>query len=163
MHRNRQRRGFSLIELLIVIAIILIIVTVALPKLNNARRYAQETAALKAIQTINTVQVQYNSTYGRFATSLAELGPPTSGTANASAADLISADLASGEKQGYKFTLAGTPTGYTISAVPTAFGSTGSRTFFSDQTLVIRENYGQEPATANSREVGSAAKTGETK
>ncbi len=164
MNRNRRRRGFSLIELLIVIAIILIIVTVALPKLNKARMYAQETAALKAIQTLNTTQVQYNSTFGRFATSLTELGPPTSGTANASAADLISGDLASGEKQGYKFTLTGTPGGYTITAVPSAFGSTGSRTFFSDQSLVIRENYGQEPATVNSREVGTAAsKPGETK
>ncbi|MFN7997864.1 MAG: prepilin-type N-terminal cleavage/methylation domain-containing protein [Bryobacteraceae bacterium] len=157
MNRNRRRRGFSLIELLIVIAIILIIVTVALPKLNKARMYAQETAALKAIQTINTAQVQYNSQYGRFATSLTELGPPTSGADNPSAAGLISGDLAGGEKQGYRFTMAGTPAGYTISAVPTAFGSTGSRTFFSDQSLVIRENYGQEPATVNSREVGTAA------
>lgn len=164
MNRNRQRRGFSLIELLIVIAIILIIVTVALPKLNNARRFAQETAALKAVQTLNTAQVQYNSTFGRFAASLTELGPPTSGAANASSADLISADMAGGVKQGYRFTMQGSPSGYTITAVPTVFGSTGSRTFFSDQTLVIRENYGQEPATANSPEVGSAAsKQGETK
>lgn len=157
MTHNGRRRGFSLIELLIVIAIILIIVTVALPKLNKARMYAQETAALKAIQTLNTTQVQYNSTFGRFAASLTELGPPTSGNANASSADLISGDMASGEKQGYRFTLTGTPTGYTITAVPIAFGSTGSRTFYSDQSLVVRENYGQEPATVNSREVGSAA------
>ncbi|HTQ55303.1 MAG TPA: prepilin-type N-terminal cleavage/methylation domain-containing protein [Bryobacteraceae bacterium] len=162
MSRNR-RKGFSLIELLIVIAIILIIVTVALPKLNKAKMYAQETAALKAIQTINTAQVQYNSTYNRFAQSLTELGPPASGTQNASAADLIGGDLASGEKQGYKFTVTGTPAGYTISAVPTVFNSTGSRTFYSDQTLVVRENYGQEPATANSKEVGSAAAKTETK
>jgi len=161
MSRN-PRRGFSLIELLIVIAIILIIVTVALPKLNKARMYAQETAALKAIQTLNTAQVQYNSTFGRFAQSLTELGPPASGNSNASAADLISGDLAAGEKQGYKFTMAGTPTGYTISAVPSAFGSTGSRTFYSDQSLVVRENYGQEPATANSKEVGSAASKSDT-
>ena len=94
---NRQRKGFSLIELLIVIAIILIIVTVALPKLNKARMYAQETAALKAIQTLNTAQVQYNSQFGRFAQSLTELGPPASGTDNASAANLISGDMAAGE------------------------------------------------------------------
>ena len=93
---------------MIVIAIILIIVTVALPKLNKARMYAQETAALKAIQTLNTAQVQYNSQFGRFAQSLTELGPPASGTDNASAANLISGDMAAGEKQGYKFTLAGT-------------------------------------------------------
>ena len=161
--RRNQRSGFSLIELLIVIAIILIIVTVALPKLNRARMYAQETAAMKAIQTINTAQVQYNSTFGRFAQSLTELGPPASGSANASAADLIQTDLASGVKQGYKFTLVGTPTGYTVSAVPVAFNSTGSRTFFSDQSLAIRENYGQEPATANSPEVGSAAQKSASK
>ena len=157
MLSNRRRSGFSLIELLIVIAIILIIVTVALPKLNKARMYAQETAALKAIQTLNTAQVQYQSQFGRFAQSLTELGPPASGSDNASAANLIGSDMASGDKQGYKFTLAGTPTGYTISAVPAIFGSTGSRTFFSDQSLVVRENYGQDPATVNSKEVGSAA------
>jgi len=157
MRSNRRRSGFSLIELLIVIAIILIIVTVALPKLNKARMYAQETAALKAIQTLNTAQVQYQSTFGRFAQSLTELGPPVSGTDNASAANLISSDLASGLKQGYKYTLTGTPTGYVITAVPQSFGSTGSRTFYSDQSLVVRENYGQDPATANSPEVGSAA------
>ena len=163
MRTHRRHSGFSLIELLIVIAIILIIVTVALPKLNKARMYAQETAALKAINTLNTAQVQYQSQFGRFAQSLTELGPPASGADNASAANLISGDMAGGEKQGYKFNLTGTPTGYTITAVPSVFGSTGSRTFFSDQSLVVRENYGQDPATANSREVGQgAAKAGDT-
>jgi type IV pilus assembly protein PilA len=121
------------------------------------RMYSLETAALKAIQTLNTAQVQYNSQFGHFAQSLTELGPPASGTDNASAANLISGDLATGEKQGYKFTLTGTPTGYTVSAKLSAFGSTGSRTFFSDQSLVIRESHGQEPATINSKELGSAA------
>ena len=107
-----------------------------------------ETAAIKAIQTLNTAQVQYRSQYDRYAKTLADLGP--------SAADLIPADLASGEKQGYLFKLTGTPVGYTISAVPKSLGSTGSRTFYSDQTLAIRENCGWLPATLNSREVGSA-------
>jgi type IV pilus assembly protein PilA len=119
--------------------------------------YAPETAAIKAIQTLSTAQIQYNSEYGRFARSLSELGPPAAGPDNASAANLISANLAAGEKQGYKFTLGGTATGYTMSAVPTAFGSTGFRTFYSDQSLAIREHYGPEPATANSQELGSAA------
>jgi hypothetical protein len=70
---------------------------------------------------------------------------------------MIPADLAAGEKQGYVFRLTGTPTGYAITAWPTAFGSIGSRTFYSDQTLVIRENYGQDPATVDSKEVGAAA------
>jgi type IV pilus assembly protein PilA len=153
MNWKRRSRGFSLIELLIVIAIILIILTVALPKLGRARMYAQETAALKAIQSIHTAQVQYASQFGRFATSLAELGPPASGQPNVAASDLIPSDLATGEKQGYRFTLTGNQAGYTINAIPVAYGTTGSRTFFSDQSMVVRENYGQEPATAQSKEI----------
>jgi len=118
------------------------------------RMYAAETAALKAIQTLNTAQVQYYSQFGRYARSLTELGPPAHGDANASAANLIPADLAAGEKHGYKFTLTATPQSYSIQAVPTVFGATGSRTFYTDQSLIIRENYGPQPATASSKEVG---------
>jgi len=150
---SKRRRGFSLIELLIVIAIILIIIMIAAPRLSRARMYAQETAALAAIKTIQTVQVQYYSQYGKYATSLQELGPPSSGAASPAAADLIQNDLASGEKQGYKFTVTGTPGGYIVNANPVAFNSSGSRTFWSDQSMTIRQNYGQEPATANSPEV----------
>jgi type II secretory pathway pseudopilin PulG len=139
--------------LLIVIAIILIIATIALPKLNKARMYSQETAAIGAIKTIHTAQTQYFSQFGRFAASLQELGPPANGQPNASAADLISGDLAAGEKSGYKFVVTGGPAGYTINASPVAYNSTGSRTFFSDQSLVIRNNFGQDPATVNSPEI----------
>ncbi len=150
---RRRRRGFSLIELLIVIAIILIIITIALPKLTRARMYSQETAAIAAIRTLHTAQVQYNSQYGHYATSLAELGPPASGAAGPAAADLIGNDLAGGLKSGYKFTVTGSAGGYVISAVPEAFGSSGSRTFYSDQNMVVHENYGPEPATPNSQEL----------
>jgi type IV pilus assembly protein PilA len=150
---SKRRRGFSLIELLIVIAIILIIIMIAAPRLSRARMYAQETAALAAIKTIHTVQVQYYSQYGKYATSLQELGPPASGAATPAAADLIQSDLASGEKQGYKFTVTGTPGGYIINANPVTYNSSGSRTFWSDQSMTVRQNYGQEPATANSPEV----------
>ena len=112
---------------------------------TGARLYHPETAALKALQTLNTVQVQYNSQFGRYARSLAEL----------SAADLISPGLAAGEKQGYKFTLTSTPTGYTTTAAPSTF--CGTHTYYSDQSLVIRENAGPGPATAHSKEVRSAA------
>ena len=118
-------------------------------KAYKPRMYAQETAALKNLQTLNTSQVQYDSQFGRFARSLTELGP--------SASNLVPANLAGGEKQGYKFTLMPTPEGYSIQAVPTVFGTTGSRTFYTDQSLVVRENYGQEPATVNSKEVGSGS------
>jgi hypothetical protein len=56
-------------------------------------------------------------------------------------------------KSGYIFTLAGSPTGYSISAVPEAFGNTASRTFFSDQTMAIRQNFTAEPASVSSPEL----------
>lgn len=150
MKKSRREFGFSLIELLIVITIIVIILTFAVPKLTKARMQAQEVAAVQAIRTIHSAETQYYSTYGKFAESLAALGPPTSGNASPAAADLIQEDLASGEKQGYKFTLTPVPGGYTVNAVPLAFGTSGSRTFYSDQTMSIRQNFGQEPATATS-------------
>lgn len=153
MWNLRNRRGFSLIELLIVIAIILIIITIAVPKLQRARMYAQETAALGAIRTIHTAEVQYYSQFGKYAISLTELGPPASGAAGPSAADLIGNDLSSGLKQGYKFKLSGSQGGYQIDAQPEVFNSSGSRTFYSDQTMVVHQNYGQEPATVNSPEL----------
>ena len=153
MNLQRRRRGFSLIELLIVIAIILIIITIALPKFSSAQRYAKETSALGAIRTIHTMQVQYYSQYGKYATSLTELGPPASGSDGPAAANLIDSTLAGGEKGGYKFTLSGNAGGYVINAAPVAFGVSGSRTFYSDQSMVVRQNFGQEPATANSPEM----------
>ena len=120
---------------------------------DNIIRLHDEAAAVTAIRTIQTMQVEYNSRYGRFASSLLELGPPASGTANASSADLIDSAMAAGEKSGYKFTMTGNQSGYAISAVPVAYGNTGSRTFYSDQTRAVRENEGPEPATASSKEM----------
>jgi type IV pilus assembly protein PilA len=148
--KTRREFGFSLIELLIVIAIILIILAVAMPRLQKSRMYAQEMAALQAIKTIHTAQTQYYSTFGKYAETLAALGPPTSGAAGPAASDLIQEDLASGEKQGYKFIMTAIPGGYIVNANPVAFGSSGSRTFYSDQSMSIRQNFGQEPATATS-------------
>jgi type IV pilus assembly protein PilA len=152
--RRRQQRGFSLIELLIVIAIILIILSIALPQMSKSRMHAQEMAAIKTLNTINTTEIQYQSQFGKFATAITQLGPPPSGGGEGpEAAGLISGNLASGTSSGYNFTVTQTPGGYAVSAMPKTFGSTGRRTFYTDQTGVIRENWSQDPATPTSSEI----------
>ncbi len=153
--RNALRRGFSLIELLIVIAIILIIASVAVPKMNKQLMAAREMGAMREITTIHQAQTQYYSQFGRYATSLAELGPPASGAAGPAAADLLPSSLSIGKKGGHIFTVAATQTGYSVTVVPEQFGSSGGRTFYSDQTLEVHENRTAEPATAQSPIVGA--------
>jgi len=146
----RTVKGFSLIELLVVIAIILIIMGMAIPRLTKGKTLALETGAIRAIQTIHTAQAQYQSQFGKFAPTLLDLGPPASGLPTAAAADLISADLASGERSGYKYNLQPTEAGYTISARPITFNTSGTRSFYSDDSLVMRQSSTPDPATAAS-------------
>jgi len=156
--RNRQK-GFSLIELLIVVAIILIIAAIAIPNLLRAKMAANEASAVGSLRTINTSCVEYSTTYGTgFPRSLAALG--TSGAASSASADLIDSVLASGNKSGYAFTYApgtadaaGNTNTYTITAVPVAPGTSGQRDFFTDQSGVIRAN-AAGAADANSTPIG---------
>src|SRR5258708_33519217 len=115
---NRRRRGFSLIELLIVISIILIIAAIAVPKMNNQLMASHEMAAIRQVSTIHQAETQYYSQFGKYADSLAALGPPASGAASPAAADLIPKVLADGKNSGYMYTVAPTPTGYNVTAVP---------------------------------------------
>src|ERR1700743_1095270 len=140
-HDRRSRRGFSLIELLIVISIILIIAAIAVPKMNNQLMASPEMAAIRQVGTIHQAETQYYSQFGKYAESLAALGPPASGAAGPAAADLLPKVLADGKNSGYIFSVTPSATGYSVTAVPEAFNSSGRRTFFSDQTLVIHNNW----------------------
>jgi type IV pilus assembly protein PilA len=153
--RNALRKGFSLIELLIVVAIILIIAMVAIPKMNVQLMSAREMGAIREITAIHQAETQYYSQFGHYAGTLAELGPPASGAAGPAAADLLPSSLSSGKKGGHIFTVAATPTGYSVTVVPEQFGSSGRRTFYSDQTLEVHENWSAEPATAQSPIMGA--------
>jgi type IV pilus assembly protein PilA len=129
------KRYGRVIELLVVITttlIIVIILAVALARDTSDSGYAREMAAAKAITTIHTAEVQYYSQYGRYATSLAQLGPAANSSPSPDGAELIDRDLASGEKNSFKFVLRHTPTGYALSVTPTASGTSGTHTYYSD-------------------------------
>jgi type IV pilus assembly protein PilA len=143
--RTRQK-GFSLIELLIVVAIILIIAAIAIPNLLRSRMAANEASAVGSIRTLNTSAVTYSSTYpgAGYPATLVTLGGASPCTATSTNACLIDAVLAGGTKSGYTFTWTGdgaTPSvGYSITAIPVSVGTSGQRAFFSDQSGVIRYN-----------------------
>lgn len=149
--RNRARRpalanGFTLMELLIVIAIILILMLMAIPTIGVMKIHANEISAINSVQAIIKAQIQYETSFpaNGFACSLSSLGgDAASGLPTPTSAQLIQADLAAGYKSGYifnitncsKVTVAGTDriTGFEVTAVPEAVGKTGNRGFCSDQ------------------------------
>ena len=144
---NRRQKGFSLIELLIVVTIILIISAIAIPNLMRSKMSANEAAAIGALKALTESAVMYSNSYGGFPQTISNLGPSGGGGPNSSsaAADLIDSGLATGVKSGYKFTYsvtgadtAGNVVGYSITAVPVTPGSTGVRSFYTDQSGTIR-------------------------
>ena len=146
--RAIRRRGFTLIELLIVVAIILVILAIAIPHVDKQMRLAREMAVVREIGTIQVAEAQYRSQFGSYGT-LAQLGPPASGTDGHESANLLPKGLADGKKNGYMYSLVPTADGYAVTAVPeTPKGD--SRSFYSDQTLTIRNDWNPELASLTS-------------
>jgi type IV pilus assembly protein PilA len=155
-----RQKGFSLIELLIVVAIILIIAAIAVPNLLRSRMQANETSAVASLRSMNTAAVSYNSTWGNgYPPSMAAMGNNGTTSISCTNGEFIDVVLTGGTKSGYTFQLSpglaanilnsnasscsggyGYSDGYMITSVPVTVGTTGQRSFCTDASGVIRYN-----------------------
>lgn len=147
--RQIKRRRLLLIGPLIVVTLLLIpLAEFALNRMNRHSTSVYELAAVRILNAVNTAQIQYRSTYGRYAQSLQALGPPPHGESpSETAGDLIPEPLTTGAYAGFVFTMAVESDGYTVNADPKAYGEAHSRSLYTDHTNVIRWHSANEPAS----------------
>jgi type IV pilus assembly protein PilA len=139
----RNDKGFSLIELLLVVAVILIIAAIAVPNFLRSRLRANEASAVASLRVINTAAVTYSLTYPDvgFPAQLTILGGANPCSSSSTQACLIDDLLSQGAKAGYSFVWTGdgaTPSvAFTLTGTPQVIGASGQRMFCTDQTGVI--------------------------
>ncbi len=142
----RNEKGFSLTELLISVAVISVISAIVVPTFLQSRIAVNEVAAIKVVGDVLSSQMTYASTKG-----MGSYSPDLSGLQEAGLLDGL---LGPGTALGYTFYISGSNSSFSIHARPLAFGSSGTRSFFSDQTGVIRYTTDNNPATATSPPLG---------
>jgi type IV pilus assembly protein PilA len=151
--RSLSQAGFTLMELLIVISIMLILMLIAIPNFAGMKMQANETSAIQSLHAIYDAQIQYQTTFpaNGFASSLSQLGgDPKSGPPTPQASQALQGDLAAGQKSGYTFNIVNVTkvtvnnqdqiTGYEVTAVPQAVGKTGHNGFCIDQQGEVRKD-----------------------
>ena len=142
MRPRKRQRGFSVVEAVVLVAILLVVAAIAIPNLLHSNLSDNESSVVASLRALNAACANYSMLYGGYPKGLSNLGPADA--ANSTSAALIDAALASGAKGGYIFTYTPGATGiggnvlsYGITAIP---GSSGQRRFFTDQSGVIRAN-----------------------
>ena len=151
--RAARQSGFTLMELLIVMSVILILMAVAIPNFMNMRSQANQTSAIGSLRAISSAEIQYQTNYptNGFACNLAQLGGDAkNGPPSAQSAQLLPPDLAGGYKSGYNFALTNCTkvtvnnqdvyTSFEATAVPQAVGKTGHLGYCMDQTGEIKSD-----------------------
>ena len=151
-----KQTGFSLIELLIVVAIILVIAAIAIPNLLRSRLAANEASSVASLRSLNTAEIVYSTAYGSFSPNLVNLGPngtTCNGTVVPTPTAACLVDLSLGQdpivKSGYTLTYVpgANNSSYSITAIPMTLGVTGQRAFCTDQSVVIDQNAGGTACT----------------
>ena len=155
MRAQKWQRGVSVVEVVVLIAILLVVAAIAIPNLLHSNLSEDESSTVASLRALNAACANYSMLYGGYPGSLSNLGPGDA--ANSTSAALIDAALASGTKSGYVFTytagaigIGGNVLSYSITANP---GAPGRRRFFTDQSGVIRART-SGAADANSAPVG---------